>query len=231
MASMRPSLPRALALVGAAALIAGSVPQAVLAQDAAFRIGLMLPDQLTPRYEQFGWASARLDDVVNYVPARVSALAVAALAPARAAAIWRAVRDDAPAHPSPNGGVIEAVMGAVSDRAVVEQRREHLVHGAQHLRAAAHVQKRFLLARERRLGQVLCRRRGSYGDCERRAAVWSSAVQALERAEHRDLERLRETRGEYPVADSLSGRGQSGDVFDVEVLQRLCDALVERVLA
>jgi D-xylose transport system substrate-binding protein len=46
-------LPGALALVGAAALVASSVPQAVLAQDPAFKIGLMLPDQLTPRYEQF----------------------------------------------------------------------------------------------------------------------------------------------------------------------------------
>lgn len=64
------------------------------------------------RYMQFGWASARLDDVVAYVPARVAALAVAALAPTRMPDIWRAVRDQAPAHPSPNGGVIEAATAA-----------------------------------------------------------------------------------------------------------------------
>jgi D-xylose transport system substrate-binding protein len=46
-------LSRAVALLGAAALIATGVPQGVLAQDASSKIGLMLPDQLTPRYEQF----------------------------------------------------------------------------------------------------------------------------------------------------------------------------------
>jgi adenosylcobinamide-phosphate synthase len=64
------------------------------------------------RYESFGWASARLDDIVSYVPARLGAVAVAALAPRRVGAIWRAARHDAPAHPSPNGGVIEASVAA-----------------------------------------------------------------------------------------------------------------------
>jgi adenosylcobinamide-phosphate synthase len=91
------------------AAVAGA--PAVLAHRAINTLDAMVGHR-SPRYEQFGWASARLDDVVNYVPARVSALAVAALAPARAAAIWRAVRDDAPAHPSPNGGVIEAAVAA-----------------------------------------------------------------------------------------------------------------------
>ncbi|MFC5236277.1 cobalamin biosynthesis protein [Pseudonocardia zijingensis] len=63
------------------------------------------------RYRRFGWAAARLDDVANLGPARVSALLVAALAPAvggspRAAlGAWR--RDGA-AHPSPNAGPVEA---------------------------------------------------------------------------------------------------------------------------
>lgn len=64
------------------------------------------------RYESFGWAAARADDIVNYGPARLGAAAVAMLTPHRAGAIWRAVRDDAPAHPSPNGGVIEAAVAA-----------------------------------------------------------------------------------------------------------------------
>jgi adenosylcobinamide-phosphate synthase len=64
------------------------------------------------RYEQFGWASARLDDVANYVPARLTAAAVAAMTPRRARSIWTTVRRDAAAHPSPNAGVIEAAVAA-----------------------------------------------------------------------------------------------------------------------
>ena len=45
------------------------------------------------RYEQFGWASARLDDLANWVPARVTAAARgAAAAPPGRASVWRAVR-------------------------------------------------------------------------------------------------------------------------------------------
>jgi adenosylcobinamide-phosphate synthase len=64
------------------------------------------------RYEQFGWASARLDDVANLIPARVTALLVAAVRPRAAAEIWRAVREQAPAHPSPNSGAAEAAFAA-----------------------------------------------------------------------------------------------------------------------
>ncbi|HEY4418539.1 MAG TPA: cobalamin biosynthesis protein [Pseudonocardia sp.] len=65
----------------------------------------------SPRYVRFGWAAARLDDLVNLLPARVAALLFAALAPAvggsprQALAAWRR---DAGAHPSPNAGPVEA---------------------------------------------------------------------------------------------------------------------------
>ncbi len=64
------------------------------------------------RYEQFGWFSARLDDGANFVPARLTAILVAAVRPGAAKEIWRAVREDAPAHPSPNSGVAEAAFAA-----------------------------------------------------------------------------------------------------------------------
>lgn len=64
------------------------------------------------RYEHFGWASARLDDVVNYVPARLTALAVALVTPTRARIILNVIRRDAPHHPSPNGGVVDAAFAA-----------------------------------------------------------------------------------------------------------------------
>jgi adenosylcobinamide-phosphate synthase len=60
------------------------------------------------RYAQFGWASARLDDAVAFVPARLTAALVAAVRPTRARQVWRAVRFQAPSHPSPNAGVAEA---------------------------------------------------------------------------------------------------------------------------
>ncbi|MBV9659804.1 MAG: cobalamin biosynthesis protein CobD, partial [Acidimicrobiales bacterium] len=66
----------------------------------------------TSRYERFGWASARADDLANWLPARLAAVLVAAARPRRCAAIWTAVRNQAPAHPSPNAGVVEAAFAA-----------------------------------------------------------------------------------------------------------------------
>jgi adenosylcobinamide-phosphate synthase len=71
------------------------------------------------RYREFGWAAARLDDVANWVPARVAGALTLAAAPTpeRVRAAWTAVRQDAPAHPSPNGGVVEAAFaGALGVR-------------------------------------------------------------------------------------------------------------------
>ncbi len=65
----------------------------------------------SPRYERFGWASARLDDVANAAPARLTALLTAACAPAVSGSpgeAWRAALRDGPLHPSPNAGWCEA---------------------------------------------------------------------------------------------------------------------------
>jgi adenosylcobinamide-phosphate synthase len=64
------------------------------------------------RYANYGWASARLDDVVAWVPARLTAALVALVRPRAAPAVWAAVRRQAPAHPSPNAGVAEAAFAA-----------------------------------------------------------------------------------------------------------------------
>lgn len=64
------------------------------------------------RYINFGWASARLDDGANWIPARATALLVAAARPARARQVWHAVKTQAPLHPSPNSGVAEAAFAA-----------------------------------------------------------------------------------------------------------------------
>ena len=67
----------------------------------------------TPRHQAFGWAAARLDDLVNLPASRLSALllvAAAAISGNRAGTAWRAVRRDAGKHRSPNAGYPEAAM-------------------------------------------------------------------------------------------------------------------------
>ena len=63
------------------------------------------------RYHRFGWAAARLDDVANWVPARLTGLLVALVRPRQAREILDAVVHP-PAHPSPNAGVAEAAFAA-----------------------------------------------------------------------------------------------------------------------
>jgi adenosylcobinamide-phosphate synthase len=66
------------------------------------------------RYEDFGWAAARLDDLVNLPASRLSALLLIAAAALRrdgtATDAWRSVWFDAPRHRSPNAGYPEAAM-------------------------------------------------------------------------------------------------------------------------
>lgn len=63
------------------------------------------------RYLRFGWASARLDDIANYLPARLTAPLVAgaaALLGCDPAGVIRAVWNDGRKHASPNSGLAEA---------------------------------------------------------------------------------------------------------------------------
>lgn len=73
-----------------------------------------------PRYRNFGWAAAMLDDLANWVPARLSAALVVATAPlvgGDPAPAVRAIREQSGQHPSPNGGVVEAAFaGALGVR-------------------------------------------------------------------------------------------------------------------
>jgi len=75
------------------------------------------------RYIHLGWASARLDDAANYLPARISALLIAFAAaivlqsPARARAAISTVRRDGRKHTRPNSGYPEAsIAGALRVR-------------------------------------------------------------------------------------------------------------------
>jgi adenosylcobinamide-phosphate synthase len=72
------------------------------------------------RYERFGKAAARLDDVANWVPARLTALLAAACSPTvggQPGSTWQTARDYGPSHPSPNAGWCEAAFaGALGIR-------------------------------------------------------------------------------------------------------------------
>lgn len=90
--------------------LVGGAP-AVLAHRATNTLDAMVGHH-SERYEHFGWASARLDDVLNFAPARLAAAAVAACRPGAAKLVRETIRRDAHQHPSPNGGVIEAAYAA-----------------------------------------------------------------------------------------------------------------------
>jgi adenosylcobinamide-phosphate synthase len=97
---------------------AGGVP-AVLMYRAVNTLDAMIGNR-SPRYARFGWAAARLDDVANYLPARVTGVLIVACAPVvggSPAGAVRAWRRDAARHPSPNAGVVEAAFaGALGVR-------------------------------------------------------------------------------------------------------------------
>ena len=86
----------------------------------------------TERHASFGWAAARLDDLVNLVPARLSALLLAVAAPIAGGSIgksWSVVRRDASQHRSPNAGWPESAMAGALRLALAGPRRyaEHVV--------------------------------------------------------------------------------------------------------
>ena len=68
------------------------------------------------KYSDFGWASAKLDDVVNWIPSRITGfLMLLAYRPEKAKikATWKILFRDAKKHPSPNSGWCEAAAAAL----------------------------------------------------------------------------------------------------------------------
>jgi adenosylcobinamide-phosphate synthase len=68
------------------------------------------------KYEEFGWASARLDDLANWIPSRLTSLAMLlANRPEKGntTEAWKVVWRDARKHPSPNSGWGEAAVAAI----------------------------------------------------------------------------------------------------------------------
>ncbi|MEL6531745.1 MAG: adenosylcobinamide-phosphate synthase CbiB [Pseudomonadota bacterium] len=77
----------------------------------------------TEQYLEFGWAAARLDDLLNWIPARLSAALIAICHGSGAA--WRAAVMDGPKHRSPNAGWPEAAMARVLNIALSGPRHYH----------------------------------------------------------------------------------------------------------
>lgn len=98
---------------------------------------------LSDRHRDFGWAAARFDDLLNLLPARLSALLIALSAPLARGRVSQALavaRRDAGTHRSPNAGWPEAAMAAALGLAL----------GGPRLYAAGAVESSFLFPEGRR---------------------------------------------------------------------------------
>lgn len=83
-------------------------------------------------YRHFGWAAAKLDDLANYIPARITAVVLclsAWLLLGSGRAAWKTTVRDGRNHPSPNSGYPEAAMaGALGVRLGGESSYSGTVH-------------------------------------------------------------------------------------------------------
>lgn len=77
----------------------------------------------TPRHEEFGWAAARLDDWLNWVPARLSAVLI--LLSHGRPDLWRGLPTEARQHRSPNAGWPESAMARVLNVSLSGPRAYH----------------------------------------------------------------------------------------------------------
>lgn len=88
----------------------------------------------TPRHKSFGWAAARIDDLLNLIPARLCGAIIAAAAlfvrGADARSAWQTMWRDAPRHRSPNAGWPEAAFAGALGFALAGPRRYHGIEEA-----------------------------------------------------------------------------------------------------
>ncbi len=80
----------------------------------------------TSRHRDFGWAAARLDDLLNLAPARLAGVLVALVAPVAGGSMIAAVKimwRDARKHRSPNAGWPESAMAGALGVALAGPRR------------------------------------------------------------------------------------------------------------
>jgi adenosylcobinamide-phosphate synthase len=97
------------AILGAVLPI-GSVPLA-LAYKAASTLDSMVGYREAP-YTHLGWCSARVEDVLTWIPCRLTVLTLALLS-GKPWQVWKICQRDAPKDPSPNAGWSECAYAAV----------------------------------------------------------------------------------------------------------------------
>ena len=123
--------------------------------------------------------------------------------------------------------VLEAVVHAVGDGAVVVQGGEHFLHLAHDVVFAGDVEEGFLLAGEARIRQVFRGRRGAHrhGDFGGARVGAHLAVTGADGL----VQRRRQRRVHHPAADFGAGLDQFADVLDVQRLQAAVHALRQLV--
>ncbi|MNN22384.1 hypothetical protein D3C81_1357410 [compost metagenome] len=124
--------------------------------------------------------------------------------------------------------MLEAVVDAVGDGAVVVQRSEHFLDLVHDIVGAGHVEEGFLLASEGGIGQIFGSGRGAHRNGHVAAAVVGaelgvgSADVLVQRGVQRGVD--------HPAADFLAGEGQGRDIFHVQRGQLVEDALGQVVM-
>ncbi|ASA19604.1 adenosylcobinamide-phosphate synthase CbiB [Paenibacillus donghaensis] len=128
------------------------------------------------KYRDLGWASARLDDVANYIPARLTGLLLtlcAWLLRLDWRRCWHTVRRDARLHPSPNSGYPEsAVAGALG----IRLGGYNVYHGVSSFRAYMGDPLRTMEPEDIRLTSRIMMLAGTLFVCLCAAAAWLWAV-------------------------------------------------------
>ena len=122
----------------------------------------------------------------------------------------------------------KALVHAVGNGAVVVQRREHLLHGLEHIVDADHVQEGFLLTSKRRVRQVFRRGRGTHG--KRHFGVGIGHQLGVELVDFGGQAWL-EWRFHDPLTDLGAGLRQRAHVIDVQPFEALGDAFGQRQAA
>ncbi len=124
--------------------------------------------------------------------------------------------------------VLEAVVHAVGDRAVVVKAGEDFLHLVDDVVVAGNVEEGLLLPGKGGIGQVLGGGRRAHGHCDVATAVLTAQL-AVGGTDVRIQRRLQ--RGvDHPAADLPAGRGQCRHVLDVQRRQPVEDALVQVVV-
>ena len=124
--------------------------------------------------------------------------------------------------------MVEAVVHAVGDRAVVVEAGEDFLDLAHHVVGAGDVEEGFLLAGERGIGQVF----GGRGRAHRHGDVAAAVFRAQRRVGVADVlvQRRLQWRIDHPAADLRTGGGQRGDILDIDRRQLVEDPRMQVVV-